>query len=245
MSYILDALRKSEQQRQATQPDTVTERILINLPVTQKHSRKWWLILIFGNLVVLTALFWYLAQKKPQPAPQVPVTVPVTPIVQAPVATPQITETPIISPVTDEPAPSPSIADMMSSQETVKIEQRPNKPITEKKLAPVKKLPIKNQPRHIPIRGEYAYEEPMQEYVPTYSPSPSTPQFSSATPPKKAKLSINVFNYAQQPEERFVIINMIKYKVGQQIDGETTLKEIHSDHIVLQQGSTAFKMNRP
>jgi general secretion pathway protein B len=58
-------------------------------------------------------------------------------------------------------------------------------------------------------------------------------------------LTINVFSYAQQPEERFVIIDMVKIRTGQLIKGLVKLKEIRPDGIVLQYGNNTFKVERP
>jgi general secretion pathway protein B len=63
MSYILDALRKSEQQRQATKPDSVTDRLLINPPQTNQKPVKWIIALVFGNVLVIAYLIWYFNQK--------------------------------------------------------------------------------------------------------------------------------------------------------------------------------------
>lgn len=246
MSYILDALRKSEQQRQSSQPGSVTERVLINQPLPQQGKRKWWMLLIIVNLLALTGLFWYLAQKKSQPVPQIPVTAPVKTISQtpqAPVAVAQA-KAPLVSPTTEKLEEAPSIAEMMSSQETLKTEPLPKKLNTEKKPVPVKKLPVKRSSHQMSANTEYE-DDSMTQTQPEFLPPSQMPELPSDIPAKKGKLTINVFSYAQQPEERFVIINMTKYKVGQQIDGETKLKEIHPDHIVLQQGNAVFKMNRP
>jgi len=60
MSYILNALRKSEQERQAKQPETVTELVLQQPP--QKKSRTAEMIggILLVNLLIIALLVVYL-----------------------------------------------------------------------------------------------------------------------------------------------------------------------------------------
>lgn len=243
MSYILDALRKSEQQRQATTPENVTERILIHETPTQQRNKTWWLLLILVNLLGFASLFGYLLANKIQPKTQIAATASTPPITPAPLAPTPPTPSDAQTAVTEAPPATPSIAEMLSAQENT---ARPTKLSADKKPVTVKKVLPKRQMASVETRRDYI-EEYVPQSAPPYTPPPEIikPELPDNTLPKKSKLTINVFSYAQQPEERFVIINMAKYKVGQQIDGDTKLKEIHPDHIVLQQGGTVFKMNRP
>ena len=59
MSYILNALRKSEQERLAQQPDTVTDRILINPPQPRHKTSKLIIMLMISNLIVVAGFFWF------------------------------------------------------------------------------------------------------------------------------------------------------------------------------------------
>jgi len=59
------------------------------------------------------------------------------------------------------------------------------------------------------------------------------------------KFTINVFVYSQQPEERFVMIDMVKYKPGQQIKDVMMLKEILPDSLVVDYQNRTFKIERP
>jgi general secretion pathway protein B len=244
MSYILDALRKSEQERQATTPENVTERILTHTPPTQQRNKTWWLLLILVNLLGFASLFGYLLANKTQPKSQITATASIRPITPAAPLAPitPISNDPQTVVTKAEPA-TPSIAEMLSAQENT---TRSTKLSAEKKSVPVKKVLPKQPVLHVENRRNYI-EDYTPQSIPPYTPPPEIikPELPAPAPAKKSKLTINVFSYAQQPEERFVIINMTKYKVGQQIDGETKLKEIHPDHIVLQQGGTVFKINRP
>lgn len=57
-------------------------------------------------------------------------------------------------------------------------------------------------------------------------------------------LKINVFAYSENPEERFVIINMSKYRAGQKIDSGPEILEIRADSLVLEYLSTKFRVGR-
>src|SRR5664279_591139 len=61
MSFILNALRKSEQERQALQPETVNDRIL--LPQPQQHpskTAKFVVFLIVANVLVIGGFVWFI-----------------------------------------------------------------------------------------------------------------------------------------------------------------------------------------
>ncbi len=257
MSYILDALRKSEQQRQATQPDTVTDRILINPPPPKQKSAKWIAALVIGNLLVIAYLFWHFTQKIPTESaqklavnpekPLLPATSTKPPLAQAVATQNKIAQQPNPSlPKQIAPqSPSPSIAQLIAAKKMVEIQQ-PIKQIPEKKPLVTKKEPPKRIATPPTIRPE------------PFDTMPEKPAVSSS---KKAilalddlpyevrnslpKLSINVFSYANQPQERFVIIDMVKYRTGQLIKGSVTLKEILPNSIILQYGGDTFKVERP
>ncbi|HSN24440.1 MAG TPA: general secretion pathway protein GspB, partial [Methylomicrobium sp.] len=59
------------------------------------------------------------------------------------------------------------------------------------------------------------------------------------------KMTINVFVYAERPEERFVVMNMEKYKTGQTTKDAVEIKEIRSDSVVASYGGRTFRIERP
>jgi len=58
-------------------------------------------------------------------------------------------------------------------------------------------------------------------------------------------LSINVFVYSEHPEDCFVMIDMVKYKSGQQIKDAMLLKEIRPDSLVIVYQNREFQIERP
>ncbi len=59
------------------------------------------------------------------------------------------------------------------------------------------------------------------------------------------KMNINVFVYSDNIDERFVIINMVKYKNGQQLREGPIIEDIRPDSIVLKYRDLDFRVNRP
>jgi general secretion pathway protein B len=58
-------------------------------------------------------------------------------------------------------------------------------------------------------------------------------------------LKINVFVYSGQAAERFVMIDMAKYTVGQRIKDSLELKEIRPDSLVVEYNNQTFRIQRP
>jgi general secretion pathway protein B len=250
MSYILDALRKSEQQRQAVQPASVTERLLVNQPLPKQQSSKWIPALVIGNLIVAAYFVWIFTQKtgaEPQlnalgRAENQHSPLPVTPQNS-------------VSQKSNQPLPGqtkakqPSIAEWVETQKMTELQKPkpiPDKDIPEKKPPVVKKnLHTRNatEPALQPETSEMAMEKPVRS--PAKKGISGLGELPYETRNTLPDLTINVFSYAQQPEDRFVIIDMVKYRTGQLINGLIKLKEIRPDSIIVQYGDDTFKIERP
>ena len=265
MSYILDALRKSEQQRQAIQPDTVTDRILAN-PVQAKQKPTQWIIaLVIVNLLVISYLAWFFTQKsaveqqlntpiagipEQQPLPAIPK----KQAEQAAVTTQdRMSQTTAPSAIvqTKPQTASPSIAQLIEAQKMAAIQQINPKPaVTEKKAekkpVAVKKEPVTRDIEAAQMRPDMPELEEEKPAVPTtHKSTPDLNELTYEVRNNLPNLNINVFSYDHQPEDRFVIIDMVKYKTGQLIKGSVKLKEIRPDSIVLEYGGNTFKVERP
>lgn len=255
MSYILDALRKSEQQRQAAQPDNVTERLLVNPPQTNNKPVKWLALLSTVNILALAFSAWFFLLK-PANEIQQKISVSIAQNPPQPEKTEAVTAQAIQNSVNNQarqlnrqqPA-EPNIAQMIQ-QKNDDLTQSEIKKITQqetgKKPIPGKKDNVK--PKALPPKAKF--EAPKTASTPSVAlPSPrSTPHLQELTNEYRnnlPNLTINVFSYAEQPEDRFVIIDMVKYKTGQLIKGAVKLKEIRPDSIVLQYGNDTFKVERP
>ena len=254
MSYILDALRKSEQQRQATKPENVTDRILVNQPQPKPKRGNWLTALVLGNLVVITGLVWFFMHKPMQDDPdiqtikaeknlnQVAKQQPITHS-KAETVKPTLVTPSGVKPVQSN-APAPSIAQIIENKKAEET-PKPVKKIQDKKPQVVKKEVVAKvaQPRTIPDPTDDIQEEPTTR--PANKGTKDINDLPYDVRNNLPNLNINVFSYAHDPQDRFVIIDMVKYKTGQLVKGQVKLKEIRPDSIMLEYGGTSFKVERP
>jgi general secretion pathway protein B len=262
MSYILNALRKSERERQAMQPDTVTDRIIVEQTPERQSLTKIVLVLVGLNVAIL-AYFLSIAPQptedkqqpvtgaeKPMPMlargnPPLPADGPPKPARIYPV--PKLEQARSLTPIPEKPAksPKPPVEPIESVQRVkppaaVITEAQPaSKPVAEPE--PLSSLP----PKHVAEPSELAAKKPepvraapAQSNIPTVQDLP--PEIRQSLP----SLPINVFSYSSSPAERFVMIDMIKYVPGQTIKNELELKEIVEDGIIVRYEGRVFKINR-
>ncbi len=248
MSFILNALRKSEQERQTLQPETVTDRILQPQP-QQRHSKttKLLVFLVIANVLVIAYIVWFVRNNL-APTPAV-----TSPAISKPLSLPET----IREPKTHQERPpqktgseTASIAELIEGekQEPVPL---PAKPVITKKpeADTIKQPAIVNKSAlpipTIPAPATVKDQPTLTETVPEQKDIPFLNDLSFEFRQTVPKLSINVFVYSQQPEERFVMIDMVKYKQGQQIKDALLLKEIRPDSLVIDYKNQTFKIKRP
>ncbi|MDP3589192.1 MAG: general secretion pathway protein GspB [Methylobacter sp.] len=249
MSFILNALRKSEQERQALQPETVTDRILLPQP-QQRHSKttKILAFLVIANVLVIGYIVWFVRNGS-TPTPVV-----TTPAISKPLSVPETKLEPKTHP---ERPPQKAESETASIAELIEGEKRepaplPAKPVITKKpeADTIKQPAIVNKPAlpipTIPATAAVVKAQPAApDAVPEQKDIPYLNDLSFEFRQTVPKLNINVFVYSQQPEERFVMIDMVKYKQGQQMKDAMLLKEIHPDGLVIDYKNQIFKIKRP
>jgi general secretion pathway protein B len=274
MSYILNALRKSEQERQANQPETVTGQVLI--PPPQKNRKMAVLIggLLAVNLVAVSLAVWYLknsdntpakthpavqsmrnkAAQKPLPAAQN--------IVHAADSAQEAEGAKQQLPLATAPAAkTPTIEDLAMSQQPAGEEKAAKSIPEDKKLSSElggqrEQLKKTTQTKHDqrPLTAESVdnpegetdkSEEQMTndatsaKEIPLFKDLPY--DFRSSAP----KMTINVFMYDDDPDDRFIVLNMTKYKAGQTTKDSIEIKEIRPDSVVVSYGGRVFRIERP
>jgi general secretion pathway protein B len=252
MSYILNALRKSERERQAVEPDKVTNRIVVHQPPLHQSSTKLIAALIAINLAFL-AYFFGVTEKTPSAVTQPVASVAKTseasrleiapqPHMTAKPANPkippiaEIVEARAAVPVTPPPLPPPVKASAVKIQpiEPVEAAVEPKQPVIQA-VEPAGEVvnkpaqPAAIAPLPVPAKSDL----PFLNELPV--------EFSRALP----DLPINVFSYSSSPAERFVMIDMVKYVPGQRIKDLLELKEIRPDSIVVSYNDRTFKIRRP
>jgi general secretion pathway protein B len=248
MSYILNALRKSEQERLAKEADSIKSRISLYEPQRQHKVTKVIFVLVILNLAILI-YFLGLNPKAPPTAPERP--------------DPLLKPAPVLETAPSQQHPSivkstepmtQSIADIVETRNTIPpatiSPAVPEKSITANKITneiikpvPVTPPPVSKKVEPMPIETTINKPEskpkPEQNDLPTLDDLPS--EFRRNVP----DLHINVFSYSSVPSERFVMIDMVKYIPGQLIKEQFSLQEIRSDCIVVAYEGKTFKIKRP
>jgi len=251
MSFILNALRKSEQERQALQSENVTDKILLPQPPQGRSKATKLLVFLFiANVLVISGIVWYLRNNLMS-----------TPGTAAPAVAPRLAQDTkpepeaIVEPVQPE-KPAQNAQSATSIAELIDKEKPAQAPL------PVKPVVAKKSPAEAVKQTAIAYPEPQIQNTPSIAPAaktqadiPEAIAVSSDIPylsdlpaefrQKVPKFAINVFVYSQSPEERFVMVDMVKYKPGQQIKDAMLLKEILPDGFVVEYQNQAFKIKRP
>jgi general secretion pathway protein B len=253
MSYILNALRKSEQERLAQQPDTVTGRILINQPQVRHKTSKIIILLIITNLIVVAGFFWFIRKESALKAPVIVNKTITSEKIQAkPIAAPPIQESSQPKTVEKRSAPlSPPKAEPILSRKLPAAEHPIPKSALEKKPVIVAVEDPKNGLYGEPNPIEPLSEEPVKTVEkPTEAAieNKGIPYLAELDPDFRRtipELKINVFVYSDQPADRFVMIDMVKYTVGDRIKESVTLKEIRPDSLVVAYNNRIFRIKRP
>lgn len=262
MSYILNALRKSEQERQAMQPATVTDRIIAQQPRQNRKTVKWLSAIIVSNILIIGGFLWY-AQKNPAPSvTQNPYSSQavasgqskhtdksVTKIIQEPEQKAISTESALTARADRE---APIKAPESRMQSITQISKKPKTaPITDAITKGNTSLANKKDMVVVPDRQPLttmAVSGQTKDQAPIPAPDNRIPfleelsyEFRQAIP----RMKINVFVYSTDPAERFVMINMVKYRVGQQTNDAVKLMEIRSESLVVSYGNQIFQIARP
>jgi len=255
MSYILNALRKSERERQATEPDTVTSRIAIHHSQPDKGASK----LIAALIVINVSILGYFLGFKDDTAPIVQTVakpeLPVTEPAPAPVKTSRVAKT------------EPQLVENVPASKAPVVKMVPTKPVKPAIAAPQTPEPIKPKiakPESVPKQQINPAPETVEALKPAIESVKDTRDTIEKTAPIAAKrdlpylhelpaevgravpsFSINVFSYSSNPAERFVMIDMVKYVPGQRIKDQLELKEIRENSIVVTFEGHTFKIGRP
>ena len=249
MSFILNALRKSEQERQTLHAETVTDRIVINqLQPNKSKSVKFYAALIIGNVLLVSAFFVWLRYGSftfLNTVPQATSSISLTP---KELLTPAITSE---KPIRAETQKKASIAEWVNNQKPVinpLIPQAAIKKAT--RLEPVESddhlkkitIPAENNPAKIDEKSQDTNSD-------TQIPESTKIPFLSDLPGEIRRtipdININVFVYSEHGEESFVMIDMVKYKAGQQLKNGMTLKAILNDSLLMSYQNQEFQIERP
>ncbi|HMN45181.1 MAG TPA: general secretion pathway protein GspB [Povalibacter sp.] len=231
MSFILDALKKSENERQRTIGPS-----LADAPARAPQSeRPWWAVAVAGLLVGnLAILLFVLLRDDKAPAAAAPVAAAVT---TAPAASPvPYTRTPPASRPSIDPSVRSLAEEAGASAESYEgsdfvddsgFDEHPPAAAAARPIEPPAVAPLAARPA----------AEPRAEVLPNASSL-----IASGTSLPDMRLDIHV--YSNTPSERFVFINMRKYTEGQTLTEGPTVERITPEGAVLNQQGLRFVLPR-
>jgi general secretion pathway protein B len=239
MSFILDALKKSEVERQRQ----AIPGLMDSRPLPPRAKFPLWaaalIALLVVNLVILAVVLTRHAATAPATAP-----VPASPGSPAAAAMAHAaTGAPASS-----PAPPASVArDHFSPMDAAPPVYAPEIPPTQDNPGAARRSaragPSSDGTTH---HAASAVPDPvLTDSNPTDSePLPSINEINVANQPALANLHLDVHVYATQPSERFVYINMRKYREGATLAEGPVLERIRRDGVVLNYQGLRFVLPR-
>ena len=227
MSFILDALKKSELDRQRqTVPGLMDTRI-----AQPRRGLPVWAIVVCALLGLNLLVFVYLLTRSAKPA------------------APNAAATPALSAKAPAAASAPSAADHFSPLDPAP-EYAPEIPVAAADSAATLKPPI-GRTTPSAIAGASAPHashppEPLLTDADTDSQEvlPTINELSLSGPQALPELHLDVHVYATKPAERFVYINMRKYHEGSTLQEGPTVEHIRRDGVVLSFGGVRFILPR-
>lgn len=236
MSYILDALRKSERERSlGAVPDL--ETVQQERPVV--HASRWpWVVgvlLLINVAIVITFLL------------KVPATVVVVESGATGKTESAVSVDPAVPPevgMAPAGAPEPARAAGIGANESLLPSnvKEPEPPPTS--LAKVETLDV-----HSTVN----VTTPIQSWsaMPASSlpePEPAATDWMDMPPDFRARVSrpdIDVHVYSDEPTRRFVLIDLQKYREGERIDSGLEIESITQNGVIFSDQGTRFQVERP
>ena len=216
MSFILDALRKSELERQRQSGPSIAE-----LPVARDDRRLPRALLAIGFLLVVNVgvLLFFLLRDTTDALPAVEITSAAAPVVAAPAAA----------------APVPAPAEVAPTVVSPVIDER----VTEPEVMPEATLPPPApDPTLLPDASVTYSPGPVDDMPPPIADLPT--QVTAGLP----ALSVDLHIYSDDPAKRVVFINGRRYQRGGVLVEGPTVEEINREGAVLSYHGRRFLLPR-
>lgn len=224
MSYILDALRKSQQARQtgaAAGPRGAAHDFSISLP-----GAGWLLtagIFLLFAVIVAALYFW-------RSTASIPATPPVEEVSKTSLIKTEPTAAEKASPKLEKPDSIPPLVRGLEEEAKVAV------PVTPKKATVVrapKQVAAKPRPEIAPAIPLVTDDTPLLQHM--------SAEFQQAIPP----MAVTIHVYSPQESQRILFINNREFHRGDQIDGGIRVEDIVPDGVVLSYRGERFKLGRP
>ena len=243
MSYILEALKKSEQQRELGRVPGITS---VHENTAKSVSGKWlWLIvaILLLNAGLLVLLLW--PDSEPEPVTtSAPIREPVQLRRDRPAVTPLVSQPPVLenpAPRVPQaariaPLPAPPVAAPVKTETTAK-------PVLQEPAMAAAVLPAQPQAEQ-PQAEQAQAEQPPRPAVKADAPAlPVWPQIPTHLFQQlSGNLRLDVHVFSDQPQERFVLINMKKYREGEKLQDGPQLDEITAEGVIMSFRGQQFRL---
>ncbi len=246
MSYILNALRKSEQERQESDKGTLENRIQSN-PQTrepQKNS-KGLIFLVLINLFFLLYFAWTYSKsgisggEKEVFVPVKQVFIPLKPEQKIELKPVDV----VPSVVEREGRQQLSIAEQIEKQNIKRVQvSQSSRPKKQKKTQTLLVKHSLGEQQKKTLKAAAVIAIPIMDKQQDGIPFLATLDYAFRR--KVPKIDINVYVYAEKQQDRFIMIEMKKYQTGQEIALGLELKEIRINSLVVEYKSRTFQIKR-
>jgi len=266
MSFILDALRKSEHERQRqTGPALVEAAVAAPKPKPNRWATAA-IALLVVNLVAIGVLLIFKAKDEPATAATDPAAAAATAAQpHAPAATTPATSVPApaaqasISQTLPEPAfapPSPSLRPAeppaAGTRNPLEDEVSGLAPAMEQEAALAAAAPPPGPAAVTPSRrGSVVYQSlPEAGLAPAYEPAPAATASNlpraddMAARGALAELRLELHVWSSKPQERFAFVNGRRYREGDATADGATVEEITREGVIMNLGGNRFLLSR-
>ena len=245
MSFILDALKKSENERQRQVGPSLAD-VRVGRP---RSDKPWWAVAVGALLVLnLGVLIYVLARNddtaasKQAPPAAAPAPTVAAPSVQA--AVPAAIDAPHVAPRPANPTAAPSPAVRSLADEAGALEPTDPRTLTEPELAGAATVPdgpplvrAIDPPAVAPAPAQRAAATRDDEVLPTLNDLAAS---GTTLPP----LHLDIHVYSGNPAERFVLVNMRKYVEGETLSEGPAVERINAEGVVLNHRGLRFLLPR-
>ena len=238
MSYILEALKKSEQQRELGRVPGITS---VHENTAKSVSGKWlWLIvaILLLNAGLLVLLLW--PDSEPEPViTSAPIREPVQLRRDRPAVAPLVSQPPVL----ENPAPrvpqAARIAPLPAAPAAAPVKTETTaKPVLQEPAMAAAVLPA--QPQAEQPQAEQPPRPAVKADAPALPVWPQIPTHLFQQLSGNLRLDVHVFS--DQPQKSFVLINMRKYRQGEKLQEGPQLDEITAEGVILSFSGQRFRL---
>jgi len=241
MSYILNALRKSEQERHNSQTETLENRIEVKPGLVQKRTSTWIIALVIVNLFFLSYFIWSFSKvdiEESHNKADIPKAIEEVKIAAKATINSKLVSSPAAIIETAKDVQQHSIAETIKTSKS-KTQDKPEL----KQAIQV----IKQKSKAIEITQTLSKADKVSAKVDATEKQQEIPFLSTLDYSFRRTvpvLDINVYVYAEKKQDRFIMLEMTKYFSGQEISSGMTLKEIRINSLVVEYKNRRFQIKR-